>query len=230
MTVTVEDNDLAPVTGVMLTPGDGTLVVNWTQVPNATGYEVQWKSGGQGYNTSDRQATVASGSTTSHTIPSLANGTEYTVRVRATWTGTSGPYSDEEMGTPRAAGVTVSETALTVTEADTTGGSYTVVLDSQPAADVVVTVAGHSGLGRDPGPDPPDLHVDKLGDGADGDGDRRQRRGHHQRYGLADPQRGEHRRRLQRHHDRRRDGDGGRQRLGTGDGGDAHAGRRHTGG
>ena len=87
VTVTVEDNDLAPVTGVMLTPGDGTLVVNWTQVPNATGYEVQWKSGGQGYNTSDRQATVASGSTTSHTIPSLANGTEYTVRVRAVLDG-----------------------------------------------------------------------------------------------------------------------------------------------
>ena len=166
VTVTVEDNDLAPVTGVMLTPGDGTLVVNWTQVPNATGYEVQWKSGGQGYNTSDRQATVASGSTTSHTIPSLANGTEYTVRVRATWTGTSGPYSDEEMGTPRAAGVTVSETALTVTEADTTGGSYTVVLDSQPAARCRGDGGRALGHGRDPGPDPPDLHADELGDGA----------------------------------------------------------------
>ena len=43
------------------------------------------------------------------------------------------------------AGVTVSETALTVTEEDTTGDSYTIVLDSQPAASVTVTVAGHSG-------------------------------------------------------------------------------------
>ena len=41
-------------------------------------------------------------------------------------------------------GVTVSPTALTVTEEDTTGDSYTVVLDSQPTADVVVTVAGYS--------------------------------------------------------------------------------------
>ena len=61
MTVTVEDNDTAKVTGVALTPGDGELVVAWTPVPNATGYEVQWKSGGQGYNTSGRQATVGFG-------------------------------------------------------------------------------------------------------------------------------------------------------------------------
>ena len=51
---------------------------------NATGYTVQWTSGGQGYNTGDRQATVTSGSTTRYTIPSLTNGTEYTVRVIAT--------------------------------------------------------------------------------------------------------------------------------------------------
>ena len=49
-------------------------------------------------------------------------------------------------------GVTVSETALTVTEEDTTGGSYTVVLDSQPAAGVVVTVAGHAGSEVSPNP------------------------------------------------------------------------------
>ena len=41
--------------------------------------------------------------------------------------------------------VTVSETALTVEEQDTTGNAYTVVLESQPTADVTVTVAGHSG-------------------------------------------------------------------------------------
>ena len=43
------------------------------------------------------------------------------------------------------AGVTLSKSTLTVTEQDTTGDSYTVVLDSQPSADVVVTVAGHAG-------------------------------------------------------------------------------------
>ena len=59
--VTVSDNDTAQVTGVSVTPGNAQLVVNWTAVDNATGYTVQWKSGGQGYNTGNRQATVTIG-------------------------------------------------------------------------------------------------------------------------------------------------------------------------
>ena len=153
VTVMVEDNDTAQVTGVVLTPGDGELAVAWAPLANATGYEVQWKSGGQSYNTSGRQATISSGSTTSHTIPSLTNGTTYTVRVRATRTdANAGPYSDEAMDAPEAAGVTVSETALTVTEEDTTGDSYTVVLDSQPTVSVTIQVAGHSGTDVLPAP------------------------------------------------------------------------------
>ena len=50
------------------------------------------------------------------------------------------------------AGVTLSKTLLTVTEEDTTGDSYSVVLNSQPTADVVVTVAGHSGTDVTPTP------------------------------------------------------------------------------
>ena len=42
-------------------------------------------------------------------------------------------------------GVTVSPTSLTVREGDTTGSTYTVVLDSAPTSDVIVTVGGHSG-------------------------------------------------------------------------------------
>ena len=43
-------------------------------------------------------------------------------------------------------GVTVSPTTtLTVAEGDATGVSYTVVLTSQPAGDVTVTVSGYSG-------------------------------------------------------------------------------------
>ena len=56
---------------------------------------------------------------------------------------------DDVVGT---AGVTVSETALTVTEEDATGDTYTVVLDSEPTANVVVTVAGHSGTDVTPAP------------------------------------------------------------------------------
>ena len=154
VTVDVTDTDTAQVTGVTVDEGDAQLVVNWTAVDNATGYTVQWKSGGQDYNTDDRQATVTSGTT----ITGLTNGTEYLVQVSATRTGANdGPPSAEVTGTPAvptgAGVITVSPTALTVTEEDTTGDSYTVVLDSRPTADVTVTVAGHSGtdVTRTPG-------------------------------------------------------------------------------
>ena len=164
--VTVNDNDTAQVMGVRLTPGDAQMVVEWTAVDNATGYKVQWKSGAQDFNTGDRQYTVTSGSITSHTIHNLTNGTEYTVRVIATRTGANdGPPSEEVKGTPEApivAGVTVSTTALTVTERDATGGSYTVVLESQPTADVTVTVAGHAGTDLTLTPDPATLTFTSL--------------------------------------------------------------------
>ena len=87
--------------GVGVAPGNAQLVVTWTAVDNATGYTVQWMSSGQGYNIGDRQATVTSGSTTRYTIPSLTNGTPYTVRVIATRTGADdGPPSEEVTGTP----------------------------------------------------------------------------------------------------------------------------------
>ena len=49
-----------------------------------------------------------------------------------------------------AAGLTVSETALTVTEQDAAGDSYTVVLDTEPTHEVTVTVGGHSGTDVSP--------------------------------------------------------------------------------
>ena len=95
--------DLAQVMGVGVAPGNAQLVVTWTAVDTATGYTVQWTSGSQGYNTGDRQATVTTGATTRYTIPSLTNGTAYTVRVIATQTGvTDGPPSEEMTGTPAA--------------------------------------------------------------------------------------------------------------------------------
>ncbi len=50
------------------------------------------------------------------------------------------------------AGVTISRNALTVTEQNTTGDTYTVVLNSQPTANVTVTVAGHAGTDVIPTP------------------------------------------------------------------------------
>ena len=101
MTGTPRVPDLEQVMGVGVAPGNAQLVVTWTAVDNATGYTVQWMSGGEDYNTGDRQATVTSGSTTRYTIPSLTNGTPYTVRVIATRTGANdGPPSAEVTGTP----------------------------------------------------------------------------------------------------------------------------------
>ena len=60
----------------------------------------------------------------------------------------------DDDATTTAPEVTVSETALTVTEEDATGNSYTVVLETQPTADVVVTVAGHAGTEVTPAPNP----------------------------------------------------------------------------
>ncbi len=49
-------------------------------------------------------------------------------------------------------GVSVRKTALTVTEQDTTGDTYTVVLNTQPTANVTVTVDGHAGTDVTPSP------------------------------------------------------------------------------
>ena len=74
----------------------------------------------------------------------------------------SSPSSNAELGTAKTAtgtivdddtaGVTVSKTALTVTEEDATGDSYTMVLNTQPTANVTVTVAGHLNTGVTPNP------------------------------------------------------------------------------
>ena len=68
------------VTGLTLTAGVQQVAASWTSDSQATSYEVQWKSGSQSFGTS-RQASVTG---TSHTIASLARGTAFTVRVRAT--------------------------------------------------------------------------------------------------------------------------------------------------
>ena len=232
--VTVADNDTARVTGVVVTSGNAGLLVNWAAVGNATGYKVQWKSGSEMYNTGNRQATIPSGTTTSHTIPSLTNGTEYTVRVIATRTGANdGPSSAEEMGTPTvptAPGVTVSTMALTVTEENTTGNTYTVVLDTQPTVSVTVTVSGHAGTEVTPTPASLTFTTANWNTAQTVTVKAGQRHGHHERYGHAYPQRDEHGHQLRRDHDRRRNGDGDRQRHGAGDGGDSRIGQRAAGG
>ena len=78
-------------------------------------------------------------------MPTAADEGTVSVKVTAS-DGHGGSVSDTfDIVVSAAAGVTVSTSALTVTEEDTTGNTYTVVLDSQPTANVTVTVAGHAG-------------------------------------------------------------------------------------
>ena len=113
------------------------------------------------------------------TIPGLPADTELiftlTVTGRGGTNGIATATDTAKVTATREPGVTVSRTALTVREEDTTGDSYTVVLSTQPTADVTVTVAGHCGHGRDPRPDQPDFHHVELEHGPGGDGDRRRR-------------------------------------------------------
>ena len=113
------------------------------------------------------------------------------------------------------AGVTISETALTITEGQS--GTYTVVLDTQPSADVTVTISGHAGTdvslsGGYSDQRRADLYPRQLESSPDG---HRQRRGRRRRGGRGpgDPeprrQRGQRvpeRQRRRRHRGRHRQG------------------------
>ena len=72
-----------------------------------------------------------------------------------------------------AAGITVTPTAgLTTTEAGGTA-TFTVVLNTQPTADVTIALTLERHDRRHGQPGEPDLHDRELERGADGDGDRR---------------------------------------------------------
>ncbi len=95
----------AQVTGVSVTPGVGKLTVGWSAASGATGYKVQWKSGAQNYlpGATGREKIVSGGNTTTSSITGLTAGTEYTVRVVSTKTGTDdGDPSAEKTGVPKA--------------------------------------------------------------------------------------------------------------------------------
>ena len=87
---------------VRVSQGTGRLTVSWPEVPGATGYKVEWKSGDQAFAT-DRERLVT---TRRHVITGLTPGTEYTVQVTAALNGVEGPASELAMGTPTRATVT----------------------------------------------------------------------------------------------------------------------------
>ena len=88
------------ITGV--TPGDGSLTVNWNAPPvsggaNITGYRVEWKlSTAQSW----AGASSATDNASPYTITGLGNGSSYDVRVTARNSVGDGPASTPMSGTP----------------------------------------------------------------------------------------------------------------------------------
>ena len=164
VTINVTDEDEPPVVmnkPVVTATADSTtsLEVSWT-APSNTGrpdidsYDLQYRVGSTGDFSNGPQNQTGS----SAAIGNLTADTEYEVQVRATNAEGNSVWSPSGTGTTGTTtttdppGVTVSPTALTVTEEDVTGESYRVVLDSQPTARVTVTVAGHAGTEVTPSP------------------------------------------------------------------------------
>ena len=74
-------------------PGDRSLTVTWEEPAGnggaaVAGYQVQWRTGGQTFNETDRQVTVSGNS---HRIGGLVNGTQYWVEVSAVNVSGAGP-------------------------------------------------------------------------------------------------------------------------------------------
>ena len=166
--VTVTDNDTA---AVVLTPDSITVGEG-----NATGVEYTVKlshapsdtvtvtiSGHAGtalsisgttLNASDELTFTESNWDTAQTVTVTAeqDGNALSESLRLTHTPSGGGYSTAADLTVNVtdddtAGIVLSETALSVTEGDDVGVSYTVKLATQPTGTVTVTVGGHSGTG-----------------------------------------------------------------------------------
>ena len=91
---------MAKLANVRVSARDKSLAVSWDAQTGATGYDVQWRSGAEEWDSTNRQSSATG---TAATITTLTNGTEYTIRARSKKSGGSGntgEWSDEATGTP----------------------------------------------------------------------------------------------------------------------------------
>ena len=159
-TLTIADASASEGEGVVFTvslshASSGEVTVEYT-----TGDDTA--SAGTDYTAASGETLIIASGATSATL-TIATADDLVDEPDETFTVTlSDPSPNAELGSAKTAagtiedddtaGVTVSEPALTVTEEDTSGGTYTVVLDSEPTATVTVTVAGHAGTDVTPVP------------------------------------------------------------------------------
>ena len=102
--------------------GAASLDVSWTAQAGATSYKIQWKSGSQGWDTTNRQQTST---TASKTLTTLTNGTDYVVRVAAVFSGGTAAWSDAAAGKPTATPSALKASAVTSTGATLTLTGHT---------------------------------------------------------------------------------------------------------
>ena len=129
--------------------GQTQIDLNWTAPARTGGAAIAGyfiESSPDGESTTWTSLVADTGSTaTSYSDTGLAAGTTRHYRVSAINAAGTGMPSNTASATTDKPGVTVSETALTVTEGDAAGAAYTVVLGALPTATVTVTVSGASG-------------------------------------------------------------------------------------
>ena len=137
---------LAQVQNVRLTPGPGSLDVAWDADPNADGYSVTWWETGNIATLQERP--IPGGSTTSTTLSDLKGETSYNVVVVSTsdFTG-DGATSETATATTLATTSPARRASVKVTAADPVAvdegasATYTMVLDGEPTANVVIAMS-----------------------------------------------------------------------------------------
>ena len=138
---------LAQAINLTATPGDGQVELSWTltNVPNAAFEHWAYTQRTRGNAWGEWQKISDVKSVRTHTVTGLENGTEYFFAVARILT-ISGiiqsvdPESSTATATPNPPpyGVTLSPTSLTINEDGS--GRYTVKLDTEPSANVTITV------------------------------------------------------------------------------------------
>ena len=140
--ITIVDNDGAPTvsaparpTGLSASAGNGQVMLSWTD-PNddsITGYEVQRRKGSDAWG-GWGAISGSDAETTSHTVPSLDNDSEYHFRIRAVNAGGNSPQSAVARATPVAP---VSLSIADATAAESAGTmSFTVTATPAPTSPV----------------------------------------------------------------------------------------------
>ena len=130
--------------GFRATPGDGQITLSWFAISTATGWEYRQTTGS--FTDNWTSITPSDGSTTSHTVASLTNGTEYKFQVRAENANGPGAESNEMQATPA---VTDRRPAKTTGLAAMAGkGQVTLRWSPQPAVAVIGWQYQYKGPGQ----------------------------------------------------------------------------------